>query len=69
MKPKLLYAAMLIICMGLFTSAKEANWLCIANITCKKSPKEQPVKQKVVADKSFDLSPLRHFIFIATISN
>ena len=69
MKPKFLYAAMLLICMGLFTSAKEANFLCITDIICKKSPKEQSVKQNDVADKSFDLSPLRHFIFIASISN
>jgi hypothetical protein len=69
MKPKFLYAAMILISLGLFTSAKEANWLCIADIICKKSPKEQPVKQKDMVDKSFDLSPLRQFIFISAISN
>jgi hypothetical protein len=68
MKPKFLYAAMLLISLGLFTSAKEANWLCMADIICKKS-KEQPVNQKDVVDKSFDLSPLRQFIFISVISN
>ena len=67
MKPKFLYAAMLLISLGLYTSAREANRLCMADIICKKSQKEQSVKQKDVVDKSFDLSPLRQFIFISTI--
>ena len=69
MKPKFLYAALLLICLGLFTSAKEACCLCMSDITCKKSSMPQPVKHKVVVDKSFDLSPLRHFIFIPALSN
>ncbi len=69
MKPKFLYAAMLLVCMGLFTSARQASCLCMADILCKKCQNLQPAKNKEVADKTFDLSPLRHFIFISTISN
>ena len=62
MKPKFLYVAMLLICIGLFTSAKQANCFCMSDIIGKKFPKMQIGKEKDDVDKSFDLSPLRHFI-------
>ena len=69
MKPKFLYAAILVICLGLFTSAKQSYSFCMADVICKKILPVKTVKKKNAADKSFDLSPLRHFIFIPAISN
>lgn len=69
MKSKFLYVAMLLICMGLFTSAKQTSCICMADLIGKTISKKHTVKQKADKDKTFDLSPLRHFIFISTISN
>jgi P pilus assembly chaperone PapD len=64
MKQKIFYIVVIVCCLSLFSSAKQAGKVCVKNTNCQLSKKkmENAVQDKNKGQAEFDLSPLRLFL-------
>lgn len=65
MKRKTFYLLVVICCLSVISSAKQANDKCCQKMGCilEGSALQQPVKTEQKSGTSFDLSPLQFFVF------
>jgi hypothetical protein len=65
MKRKIIYLLVMICCLSVFTSAKQASYKCNKKVDClmEGAALPQPVKTEEKNEIGFELSPLQLFVF------